>query len=188
MTSKARTLSLFKRGIQNQIFKRPFCVSFELTHCCNAKCKHCHLGGQIEENRASAERLGEICRQVKPVVAQLSGGEPLLRRDLEDIIRAIRRPNRAPYVDITTNGTLLTNKKYDQLLDAGIDQIAVSLDYPDTRHDSFRGVPGLFNRIEKLIPGLGERTDKSITLSCVVQSDNFRDLITMVGLYLVKNR
>jgi MoaA/NifB/PqqE/SkfB family radical SAM enzyme len=182
MISKARTPFLAKRAIQNQILNRPFCVSFELTHCCNAKCKHCHLRGQIEETKASPERLGEICRQVKPVVAQLSGGEPLLRKDLEDIVRAIRRPNRAPYVDITTNGTLLTKKKYYKLLEAGIDQIIVSLDYPDDRHDSFRGVPGLFNRIETLITGLGSKKDKSITLSCVVQSDNFRDLIRMVEL------
>jgi MoaA/NifB/PqqE/SkfB family radical SAM enzyme len=68
------------------------------------------------------------------------------------------------------------------LLQAGIDQIAISLDYPDARHDSFRGVPGLFNRIETLITGLGHKTDKSITLSCVVQSDNFRNLIRMVEL------
>lgn len=182
MITKTRTISLTKRAIHNYIFQKPFCVSFEITHNCNAKCTHCHLGGHVDEQRASPERLGQICRELNPLIAQLSGGEPLLRKDVEDIVRAFRRPNRAPYIDITTNGFLLTREKYDTLLHAGIDQFGISLDYPDDRHDTFRGIPGLFHRIETLIEGLNGENDKAITLLCVIQRDNFRDLIRMVEL------
>lgn len=178
----ARTISLTHRGINNHFKKRPFSISFEVTHSCNAQCKHCHLGGMVEEERASPQRLGEICRELKPLVAQASGGEPLLRRDLEQIVDAFRIPNRAPYIVITTNGALLTKERYYSLRHAGVDEFSISLDYPDERHDEFRGIPGLFGRIYSLIKEISSEKDKGITLCCVIQSDNFRDLVQMAKL------
>ena len=182
MLSTTRLLSITQRAIHDYILKRPFCVSFEITRGCNAKCKHCHLGGHINEHRASPERFGQLSHELNPVVVQVSGGEPLLRHDLEDIIRAVRRPHRAPFIDITTNGILLTTERYYQLRQAGIDQFGISLDYPDERHDVFRGVPGLFRHIEKFITQLKEEHEKAITLLCVVQRDNFKDLVRMAEL------
>ncbi|MEW5902685.1 MAG: radical SAM protein, partial [Acidobacteriota bacterium] len=180
--SPRRYLSLGSRGLTNYFLKRPLTISFEVTHSCNANCKHCHLGGGVREDRAPAETFGRIAREVRPLVAQLSGGEPLLRSDLEDIVRALRIPNRAPYVIVTTNAVLLTRERYGSLLRAGVDEFSVSLDYPDERHDEFRGVPGLFGRIRSLIESLDSGGDKAITLCCVIQSDNFRDLPKMVDL------
>lgn len=182
MSFLARTISLAKRGIKNYFTKRPFCVSFEVTHNCNARCKHCHLGGPVDEEKATPQKYGELCQQIKPVIAQLSGGEPLLRRDLEQIVEALSNPNRAPYIVVTTNGALLTKERYLTLREAGVDEFSISLDYPDERHDEFRGIPGLFNRIRTLIKELSSENDKAITLCCVVQSDNFRDLIRMAEL------
>jgi len=180
--SLTRSLSLVKRGIFNYIKRRPFCISFEVTHACNARCKHCHLGGPVKEERASAQRFGEICREVKPVVAQISGGEPLLRKDLEKIVRAFRVPNRAPYIVITTNAALLTKEKYFKLRQAGVDEFSISLDYPDERHDEFRGIPELFNHIKTLVEELESEKNKAITFLCVVQRDNFRDLVRIAEL------
>ena len=182
MSSLARKISLAKRGIKNYFTKRPFCISFEVTHNCNARCKHCHLGDPVDEERATPQKYGELCQQIKPVIAQLSGGEPLLRRDLEQIVEALSNPNRAPYIVVTTNGALLTKERYLTLREAGVDEFSISLDYPDERHDEFRGIPGLFNRIRTLIKELSSENDKAITLCCVVQSDNFRDLIRMAEL------
>ena len=181
--SLRRQLSLASRGAVNYFLKRPFCVSFEVTYSCNAHCKHCHLGGAIKnEKRAAPEIFGQLSRRLKPVVAQVSGGEPLLRRDLEQIIEAIKRPQAAPYIVVTTNGALLTYKRYNSLRRAGVDEFSLSLDYPDQRHDQFRGIPGLFNKIADLMEALAAEEDKAITLSCVVQSDNFRDLVKLVEL------
>jgi MoaA/NifB/PqqE/SkfB family radical SAM enzyme len=182
MDSLRHTLSLARRGLRNQLTKRPFCISFEVTHSCNAKCKHCHLHGPVEENRASPGRLGELCRELSPVVAQASGGEPLLRSDLEEIIRAWKVPNKAPFIVVTTNATLLTKDRYNSLQDAGVDEFSISLDYPDERHDDFRGVPGLFRKIANLIQTLDSQNNKSISLCCVIQSDNFRLLPQMAEL------
>jgi MoaA/NifB/PqqE/SkfB family radical SAM enzyme len=177
-----RDLSMAKRSIANFFTKRPLCVSFEVTYSCNARCKHCHLGGPVEEERASPERYGELCREIKPVVAQISGGEPLLRKDIEDIVQAIRIENKAPYIVLTTNGTLLSKEKYFKLREAGVDEFSLSLDFPDERHDEFRGVPGLFKKIETLIRETNHLPNNGITLSGVVNKENFRDLIRMAEL------
>ncbi|MFH1941639.1 MAG: radical SAM protein [bacterium] len=178
-----RTLSLAKRGIWNYFSKRPLSVSFEVTYKCNARCKHCHLGGPVDEERTTPQRFGELARQIQPVVAQISGGEPLLRKDLEEIVQELRIPNRAPFIVVTTNGVLLTRERYESLRRAGVDEFSLSLDYPDERHDDFRRVPGLFRRIEKLVKDLDSNGEKkAITVCCVVQRDNFRDLLRLAEL------
>jgi MoaA/NifB/PqqE/SkfB family radical SAM enzyme len=177
-----RSRSLAARGAANYLARRPLCVSFEITYACNARCKHCHLGGAVRENRASPSRFGEIAAALKPVVAQISGGEPLLRPDVESIVRAIRRPGRAPFIVLTTNGALLTKERYIRLREAGVDEFSLSLDYPDERHDEFRRIPGLFGRISDLARSLGDGGASGITLSCVIQRDNFRDLESLAAL------
>ena len=116
------------------------------------------------------------------MVAQVSGGEPLLRKDVEEVVRAIRRPGRAPFIVLTTNGSLLTVEKYGRLREAGVDEISLSLDYPDERHDEFRGIPGLFQKIRTLALGLKDVRNSGITLSCVIQRDNFRELPRLAEL------
>jgi MoaA/NifB/PqqE/SkfB family radical SAM enzyme len=180
--SARRSLSLGRRGLLNILLKKPLTISFEITHSCNAKCRHCHLGGGVKEDRASPQVYARICRTVKPAVAQFSGGEPLLRQDLEDIVRAVRIPGRAPFIVVTTNAALLTKNRYDALLEAGVDEFSISLDYPDERHDEFRRIPGLFDRIKMLIEDVGRTADRHITLCCVIQRDNFRDLPRMAEL------
>lgn len=180
MQSKTRALSLAQRFLFNYFSRKSLLASFEITHNCNARCKHCHLGGSFKEKRASARRFGLIARQLNPPVVQISGGEPLLRQDIEEIIRAIRIPNRAPFIILTTNGALLTKKKYLKLRQAGIDEFSISLDYPDERQDEFRQIPGLFNKIKTLIESFDSGEEKAITLSCVIQKDNFKDLPGMV--------
>jgi MoaA/NifB/PqqE/SkfB family radical SAM enzyme len=182
MDSRARTRRLARRGIVNFLRQRPFCISFEVTYNCNARCRHCHLGGAANnprETRAPAERFGELADRFKPVVAQVSGGEPLLRPDIEDIIRSIRVPDRPPYIVLTTNGALLTRARYDSLIAAGVDEFSLSFDYPDERHDAFRAIPGLFAKIRTLMESFGPGEPKAVTLSGVVQRDNFRLLPAM---------
>jgi len=175
-------LYLIGRGIGNYFTNKPFCVSLEVTFNCNARCKHCNRGGPVVEHRASPKRYGEICRVIKPLVAQLSGGEPLLRSDLEEIIKEIRIPNRPPVIVVITNGSLLSKGRYLRLRKAGADVFSLSLDYPDERHDEFRGVPGLFKHIENLIRGLPHEDRRLITLCCVIQRQNFRELVRVAEL------
>ena len=174
---QSNRLSMSKRGISSYLLNRPLTISFEVTYSCNARCKHCHLGGSIKnEKRAKPEEFAKLCYLYKPIVAQVSGGEPLLRRDLEEIIKALVVQGKAPFVVVTTNAALLKKSRYLSLRNAGVNEFSVSLDYPDERHDEFRNIPGLFKKIETLIREIKDEPRKGITLSCVVQSKNFRDL------------
>ncbi|MFW6160799.1 MAG: radical SAM protein, partial [Acidobacteriota bacterium] len=180
LNSTKRYFSLGIRGVRNYIFNKPFCASFEVTYNCNARCQHCHLGGMIKgEKQTTAEEFARRARELKPVVAQVSGGEPLLRRDIDNIVQALRHPHRAPYIVLTTNASLLNEKKYRALKESGVDEFSISLDYPDERHDKFRGIPGLFDKIEKLCLDLRGEKNKGITLSCVVHRYNYKDMLRL---------
>ena len=172
-------LSIAKRGVLNYFKNRPLCVSFEITHDCNAGCQHCHRGGKVDKQRATPRRFGEIYSVLKSPVIQISGGEPLLRKDLKHIIEATKQPDGTPYIILVTNGSLLTEEKYHNLRRIGVDVYSISLDYPDERHDEFRNIPGLFQHIKTLIKKLNPEKDKAITLNTVVHSKNFRELPRM---------
>ncbi len=181
MKVKSNILSMSTRGLRNFFGKRPFCVSFEVTYACNARCRHCHLGGpRPNEIRATPQEFASRARELQPLVAQVSGGEPLLRRDVEDIVTTIKQQGRVPYVVLTTNGALLDRAKHQSLRAAGVDSFSLSLDYPDERHDSYRGIPGLFGKIVDLLKSLQDVADKAIVLSAVVQRDNYHDLMALV--------
>ncbi|MDH3272659.1 MAG: radical SAM protein, partial [Gemmatimonadota bacterium] len=155
---------------------RVYCVSFELTYNCNARCQHCHRGPTIPKERlASADRLVEICRQIRPIVSVMSGGEPLIRNDLEDIVSGFKETGASPRVNVNTNAALLTPKRFQSLKEAGLDNFVISFDFPDERHDEWRAIPGLFGKIERLVTGLSDEDKKRVALTCVFNARNFRD-------------
>lgn len=184
MAGTGRLFSLTKRGFSNLVANRPLCVSFEITHSCNAQCQHCHRGGPVEEDLASAAELGQVYRDLSPPVVQVSGGEPLLRDDALDVVRALRQPDGTPYIILVTNGSLLTPEVFRQANQAGVDAYSISLDYPDDRHDEFRVIPGLFAHLEGFIGSLTPEEKCKITLNCVIQSDNFREVLPLASLAL----
>jgi MoaA/NifB/PqqE/SkfB family radical SAM enzyme len=96
-----------------------------------------------------------LVSSLRPAVVQVSGGEPFLRKDVIDIVKAIKkRSNGLPYIVFVTNGSLLNKKKYAELKEAGVDRVSVSLDFPNEKHDEFRQLPGLYAHLEETIPRL----------------------------------
>jgi MoaA/NifB/PqqE/SkfB family radical SAM enzyme len=168
-------LHLARRAVSNFFTRRPYCASFELTYNCNAACQHCHRGPEIPNERlASPDRLLEICREVRPVVAIMSGGEPLLREELEEIILRFKREAGPIRIFLNTNGALLTHQRFSDLKAAGVDEFLISFDFPDEEHDEWRCIPGLFSSIEGLIASLGPEDRQQIVLTSVFTSRNFR--------------
>jgi MoaA/NifB/PqqE/SkfB family radical SAM enzyme len=176
-------LPLLRRGVANYFLRRVYCVSFELTYNCNARCQHCHRGPTIPKERlASPDRLVELCREIHPLVSVMSGGEPLIRVELDEIVRKFKANKVCPRVNVNTNAALLTAKRFQELKEAGIDNFVVSFDFPDERHDEWRAIPGLFGKIEALITNLSPEDKKRVALTCVFTSRNFRDAPRMAEL------
>ncbi len=180
--SGARQAKIAARTIKNMIVGRPITVSFEITYNCNANCKHCDLGHYVKEPRMEPAAFAKWLEDLKPVVAQISGGEPLLRKDLVDIVKAMRAKDQIAVFVVTTNVQLLNEEKYLKLREAGIDQWSFSLDYPDERHNEFRSLKNNFEHIRDLCQTVRKYDNNDILLACVVQSDNFRDLPNIAQL------
>jgi radical SAM protein with 4Fe4S-binding SPASM domain len=143
-------------------FARPYVVSWNLTYRCNLACEHCYLdaGGTPlvgTENFADRSELGtEECFRVIDEIAAfapecltiLTGGEPLLRRDILEIVR--RAAERELWVVVGTNGVRITENVAQRLAEAGARGLSLSLDALDPdRHDRFRKVRGAWrNTVE----------------------------------------
>ena len=173
----AESLRIIGRGTRNWVTERPLVVSFEVTDACTCFCKHCDHGGPRDESRnlkpADYPRYMEALR---PCVVQVSGGEPLMRPDLTGIVRSIQRGNGLPYTILVSNWSLMTEARYLELREAGVDQFSVSLDFPDDRHDDFRVFPGLYSHLKDLIPRLTALGHDDIVLNSCITSENVGEI------------
>ena len=172
-------IKLARGAIHNYITKDPIVVSYEVTLSCNCNCRHCDLGGVIKgEKQIGPEEYGDLTRRLSPVAAQISGGEPLLRKDIAAIVRAIKQGG-VKYAILVTNGVLLNESNYLQLREAGVDQFSVSLDFPDERHDEFRRRPGLYKRLEQRLPRLAKLGFRDIILNTAITKANLKEILPL---------
>jgi MoaA/NifB/PqqE/SkfB family radical SAM enzyme len=181
-----KTSEAFKIGVRslwNRTIGMPVCVSFEVTHSCCADCHHCDKGGiKPDARHMTLDEYRRYSAELKPGVCQMSGGEPLLRDDLEDIVRAVKRPNGLPMVVLVSNWWLMTEERYLALIEAGVSLFSISLDFPDERHDEFREVPGLFDKMGEIIPYLIKKYDRqNIVLNSALTHANFDTIPGLVA-------
>jgi radical SAM protein with 4Fe4S-binding SPASM domain len=143
-------------------FDRPYVVSWNLTYRCNLACEHCYLdaGGkpQVHDDAFAdrSELTTEQCFKVADDIATfapeavtiLTGGEPLLRRDILEIVRHAN--SRGLWVVVGTNGVKITPTLAALLKHEGVRGLSLSLDALDPdRHDRFRRVTGAWkNTVE----------------------------------------
>jgi MoaA/NifB/PqqE/SkfB family radical SAM enzyme len=174
------SLRIIGRGSLNWLAQRPIVVSFEVTDACTCYCKHCDHGGPRDETRnLRPQEYRRYMEELQPCVVQISGGEPLMRDDVVEIVHAIKSGPRTPYAILVSNWSLMTESKYRELRDAGVDQFSVSLDFPDERHDQFRVHPGLYAHLEDLIPRLAKLGHDDIVLNSCITSENVVEINTI---------
>ena len=148
------------------------------SHQCNADCIHCY------EKYEGKKNVGLSTEEIKRVIGdfhrlggrfiQLCSGEFVMRDDAIEIIKYIRSCNIIPWM--TSNGILLDKAKIDELKDAGLVGLNVSIDSADPdRHDALRGVPGC---LEKACDALRYAKTKGIITEIwtYVTKTNFNEL------------
>jgi radical SAM protein with 4Fe4S-binding SPASM domain len=125
-----------------------YSVSWNLTQRCNLECAHCYLSAHAGAN-TGGELSTDECRRVINEIAQvnpnvfliLTGGEPLLRRDLWEI--AAHAAEKRFTTVLGTNGVLLREREARLMREHGVLGASISLDSTDSdRHDAFRHLPG----------------------------------------------
>lgn len=142
-------------------FARPYVVSWNLTYRCNLACEHCYLDAGpakvvlptfSDRSELSTEQcyrvVDEIAAFAPECVTILTGGEPLLRRDIVEIIRYAAA--KELWVVVGTNGVKITENLAQILKAEGVRGLALSLDALDPeKHDAFRRVRGAWaNTVE----------------------------------------
>jgi radical SAM protein with 4Fe4S-binding SPASM domain len=136
-------------------------ISWNVTFRCPLRCAHCYLDAGEREDAAEldtadgmalVDRISEVGR---PILV-LSGGEPLLRSDIFDL--AAHATERGLRVALGTSGFSVTDDVAEQMRDAGIRKVAISIDSADPgTHDAFRGVAGAWNRAVDAVRAVTDR-------------------------------
>lgn len=160
---------------------RPVLVHFEVTLRCNAGCGFCDYWKTDPSARATElKSFADAARYFNPMLVTFTGGEPTLRRDLEDLIAEVNRAISFKYLTLITHGAMLSGDRAQSLWDAGVNQFNISLDYLDERHDRARGIPGLSARILDAIPAMRERGIDNIRFNTVIKNDNLDQILPIV--------
>ncbi|NYT06061.1 MAG: GTP 3',8-cyclase MoaA [Methanomicrobiales archaeon] len=135
-------------------------LRISLTSRCNLRCIYCHAEGEVApEREMTTEEIAEILqaggrfgmRSVK-----FTGGEPMLRSDLPEIIAAVPGGIES---SLTTNGTLLAPVAHD-LSDAGLSRVNISLD--SLRRDRYRRITGR-DMLDDVLAGIDASLDAGLT-------------------------
>ena len=166
--------------------QRPFIVIWETTQACDLACVHCRAKAQPvpppgelshEEGLALLDEIADMGTKV----CVLSGGDPLTRAELLDLIRYGKaRGLRMATIPAAT--PRLTRPIVHALKDAGLDQLALSLDFSTAEaHDRFRGAPGAFNRVMEAV-GWAHQVELPVQINTVISAQNLHDVDQMQAL------
>jgi len=153
----ARERNLHDRRMAAADFDRsPFTIAWELTRACAFACVHCradaqHRADPRELNTEEALRLIERFREFGSPILVFTGGDPMMRRDLFELIAAATR--KGLRCSLTPTATALaTAERMQQARAAGIRRVALSLDAPTAEaHDAFRQVRGSWQRTLQIL-------------------------------------
>ncbi len=134
----------------------PFTIAWEVTRACAFACKHCRANAQHardprELSTAEGRRLIDRLAEFGSPILIFTGGDPLMRRDLFDLIAyAAGKGLRCSFTPTAT--ALASIERLAQARQAGVRRIALSLDAPSpAAHDEFRQVPGSWERTMKIL-------------------------------------
>ncbi|MBO4351760.1 MAG: TIGR04133 family radical SAM/SPASM protein [Proteobacteria bacterium] len=165
--------ALFKERIEQHPL---WTLIWECTHRCNLNCRHCGSDCRaqaLHPDMPAEDFFRVLDKSISPKIdpemfhISIAGGEVLLREDLYDIGREIQK--RGYPWTFVTNGMLLNSDKLEQLCDAGLERVALSLDGPPEIHNHIRQNPESYQHAVN-------------ALQCLVQSKELKlyDVITCV--------
>lgn len=165
----------------------PEAITLFLTRLCNLRCRMCGQWGDCGTSKTRApeelkdflplntvERILDEVRPYRPSIT-LFGGEPLIHPNAMEIMRCVK--GRGFHGLIITNGVLL-NHFAEGLVDAGWDELNISIDGDRELHDSIRGLQGVFDKIMAGIDEVNRLKEKKsakkpfINLQCTISRDN----------------
>jgi radical SAM protein with 4Fe4S-binding SPASM domain len=160
---------------QNHRVPPPGFVVWDSTKSCNLKCIHCGSQGNGRDELDSKEVMIILDQLAAAGVGrfQITGGEPLLRKDLFQILHyAAKRFS----VSLTSNGYYLDEEKAGLLAEAGVSSVQISIDGPDEVHDTIRGDPQSYTMAIDAVKALKSYPQITVGVSTTVMPHNLESL------------
>lgn len=163
-----------------------FLLAINLTKRCNLACAHCYMDAEtMQQGGANELTTGEVCGLLDDIAGRstetmvvLTGGEPLMRGDLEELVA--HGAGRGLAMVVGTNGVALTDKRVQALKAAGAMGVGISVDSLDPeKHDAFRGLAGAW---EKTMTGIEscKRHDLPFQIHFSVTESNAGEVASMI--------
>lgn len=172
----------FKRAI----LKKPVLRSVELaiTYDCNAGCDMCYARNLKEKKKLlTVEQIKNVWDQAYRLGAihiNVTGGEPLVRKDIYDIIKVLKP--KSSIVSVVTNASLINEEVIKKLKEAGLNYLQISLDSTDPKmHNELRKIPNLYDKIINTV-NLCKKYNINVCFSSVVYHEGIKEFKKIVEL------
>jgi AdoMet-dependent heme synthase len=165
----------------------PFLAIWEVTQSCDLACKHCRAAAQPlahpdELTNAEGKALIDQISAMHIPIFVFTGGDPLKRKDVFDLIRYAS--DKGVHVAVTPSATpLLTRDAVFKMKEAGLVRLGISLDGSTPEiHDAFRGLPGAWARTIQAIEWANE-AGIPIQVHSTISRHNAHDLDNLCNLF-----
>jgi radical SAM protein with 4Fe4S-binding SPASM domain len=142
--------------LSNFNLSKPYKLTFAVTYWCNYRCVHCNIWQKRPQNELTLDEIREFSKKY-PYFKwfNLTGGEPFLRRDFVEIVKALKESSLNPILFNTTTNSFNQNYIYEkvkEILGLRIPKnvVVISLDGYKELHEKIRGVPNSFDRAIEL--------------------------------------
>jgi radical SAM protein len=175
-----------KKAFQVDFQQAPLLVIWEITRACALACRHCRASAidQRDPGELSLEegkRLMDDIHEMGTPIVVFTGGDPLQRADLEDLIR-YGKSIGLRIGTIPAGTPRLTYARMQSIKASGVDQVAFSIDAPQAdAHDNFRQVPGSFDLTLQGARWAGE-LDIPLQINTVFHQGNLHEVEELAGL------
>jgi heme d1 biosynthesis radical SAM protein NirJ len=184
----------YLKDLQNPTFKllpkpKAPVVIWNLIRRCNLTCKHCYSISADKDfpNELSTQQAFKILEDLKQFgvsVLILSGGEPLLRKDIFEISQ--RAKEMGFYIGLSTNGTLIDENNIENIAKMNYDYVGISLDGIEETHDKFRRLKGAYQSSLNAVRLCKENGIK-IGIRFTLTQDNQHDFNAVLNLLETEN-
>jgi radical SAM protein with 4Fe4S-binding SPASM domain len=163
----------------------PLVMSWNVTRECNMKCSHCYINATDEKlaneltTMEGKNLIDQISKVSKPLLI-LSGGEPLLRPDIYELIHY--GASKGLKMGLGSNGSLIDDKVATKLKDAGIATVSISLDsHIPAQHDDFRGVTGAWEKAVNACKAL-RKNNILVQVNTTLTQQNYNQIDDIMSL------
>lgn len=174
-------MTLKKLGVlKSFLFRKYLYADLVITERCNLRCRMCDYWRRKPDKEMNYNDYILIADKLKKLgvkIFSITGGEPLLKKNLLDIVKLFSKDF---FVILNTNGTLITNpEKAEKLKNSGVHTTNISLDSLTPKHDEQRGIPGALDKAIRAV-NLLKNSKVNLCLKAVLTKMNENEIEDLI--------